>query len=162
MDEDLSFNQEENVLELLMFARKSKKNLPVEKEMNWFDYGAFFHDYDRGCDGLKVHSSTRFFDPKSGQVWLPKEGLLIRICDGDEDGGDGKGDGSVRVTEKSRCNFLENPLCSHLTFRLKKERLKKSKQSPREFLEVLRARGIDNERVTPLDEAKRVYDKYFS
>lgn len=162
MDEDLSFNQEENVLELLMFARKSKKNLPVEKEMDWFDYGAFFHDYVRGCDGLKVHSSTRFFDPKTGQVWLPKEGLLIRICEGGVDDEVEEGDGSVRVTEKSRCNFLENPLCSHLTFRLKKERLKKSKQSPREFLEVLRARGIDDERMTPLEEAKKVYDKYFS
>lgn len=162
-----SLSEDENsYLELLLFAKKSMKNLPVSKELNWFDYGAFYHDYNSSCDGLKLHESSRLFDPSSGKVWIPKKHLMIKICpNGEEETFDSITDGSVVVTEKSRCEYLENPLCSNLVFHISSENLKESRQPPREFLEVLKAKGVDLSPDLEIDtpkKAKGVYLKYFS
>lgn len=153
-----SLSKEENdTLELLMFARVSKKNVSTaDQSFSWFSYGSFFNDYQRGCQGIKVHSSNRFFDPATGQVWIPRENLMIKICDRNFEDFDGK----VYASNKSACNFLDNPLCSNLLFKIRKSKVKESKQPPWEFSTSLKSRGIEVD-VSSTKKAKDVYHQHF-
>lgn len=142
-----------------MFARKSKKNVVSKQgKINWFDYGSLFYDYQKGSEGIKIHNTTRFFDPKTGTVWLPKENLLVKVCKVPEN--IGEEDGLVYTSGKSKCDFMETPLCSDISFVVRKNKLKKSKQPPWEFLMVLEARGI-KEDVGDSQKAVDVYRRYF-
>lgn len=166
-------------LTLLMFAKKSLKNLSVDSEtVNWFDYGAYYKDYQNNCFGIKIHFSARFFEPTTGQVWIPKnmDGLMIKVClDGElkdktlaygEVGGvtgltPRPTQGQVIQTLKFRCDYLTNPLCENLSFEINVDALKKSRQPPWEFEDVLESRGEGKVVIDSIEKAKEVYERYF-
>lgn len=149
-------------LTLLLFAKKSYKNLPVNQTINWFDYGAAYKDYQNNCFGVKMHSTARFFDPSSGQVFIPKstDGLLVKVCPDNEIDYSSK-QGQVIQTLLSRCNYLTNPLCQNLIFVIPATLMKKSRQPPWEFSDVLETRGIALVHIETNKEAKEIYEKYF-
>jgi len=159
---ELLSEDENSYLELLLFAKKSTKNIPVSEKLNWFDYGSFYHDYSRGCDGLAVHSVARFFEPNTGRVWAPRKELSIKICHDPKEEFVGKGvHGLVIQTNKSKCSYLENPLCSNLIFHIDPKKMKISRQSPWEFTDSLGSRGVKVD-VSSEEKAKEIYGEYFA
>jgi len=153
-----------NTLTLLLFAKKSYKNLTVNaQKVNWFDYGAAYKDYQNNCFGVKIHSTARFFNLKTGEVFIPKDadGLLIKVCSSRDDSYSSQ-QGQVIQTSISRCDYLTNPLCRNLVFHIPAALMKKSRQPPWEFSDVLETRGIALVHIETPEQAKEIYEKYFS
>lgn len=147
-----------------MFSKNSVTKSSKEEpgQINWFEYGGYYRDYENGCYGLQIHSSTRFFEPATGKVWIPKKsrGVKVKICS-DPEGFDGYEDGQILSFKNSKCDYLTNPLCSHLQIMIRKSKMKESRQSVWEFENVLNKRGI----VVKADsnsKAKKIFDSYFA
>lgn len=157
-------------LELLMFSKKSYKNLPLDKNqpIRWFEYGAYYRDYQKGCFGLKIHSTTRFFEPSTGKVWISKksDGIKVKVCSPEAEIETTKGiDGQIIHSGKSRCDYLVNPLCSHLSIKVRRKKMKESRQPVWEFQDVLQTRGmgnfVDGDSIDTPEKAKEIFEKYF-
>jgi hypothetical protein len=144
---------EDGLLTLKLFAKRSLKNLPINTSFDWFEYGAFYHNYQENFDGIRIHKSSRFFEVSTGKVWIPKENILLRINPSDGPG--------VYVTKTPKCAYLENPLCSNLMFVIDNSLMKLSKQPPREFEEVLSIKNIKVE-IRDIESAKQIFEKYFN
>ena len=156
-------------LELLMFSKKSYKNLPLDKNqpIRWFEYGAYYRDYQKGCFGLKIHSTTRFYEPSTGKVWISKksDGIKIKVCSQDEIELSKDIDGQIIHSGKSRCDYLVNPLCSHLSIKVRRKKMKESRQPVWEFQDVLQTRDVrnfvDGGSIDTPEKAKEIFEKYF-
>lgn len=156
-------------LELLMFSKKSYKNLPLDKNqpIRWFEYGAYYRDYQKGCFGLKIHSTTRFFEPSTGKVWISKkpDGIKVKVCSQDELEPAKDIDGQIIHSGKSRCDYLVNPLCSHLSIKVRRKKMKESRQPVWEFQDVLQTRDVrnfvDGGSIDTPEKAKQIFEKYF-
>lgn len=165
---------------LLLFAKRSFKNLGPSKEFSWFDYGAYYKKYSdlnettspkEECEGIAIRHDTRFFEPSTGKVWINPENILVCIAK------------SLKETQvepdtaflvlnnrEPRCDYLVNPLCTGITFYIPEKLVKLSKQYPVEFVDVLSTKGLLTEknsyetRKTKEEEEKlsmEIYRKYF-